>query len=455
MIQYLVVALAKFFSLFMLITPSFFLYVIAFSIFNGTIFFTLNITSYIAIFAAVFSFSTFLFTRKQIKTDRIFFLFVVLSFLIFCASLASEYFSTRYVLEGFFYAIFYLMILNVVDSPKIIDRLMIVLVFAATVQAIIGIVEYVSGIHFFEYIDIEAHGQGIAMDLSDIETGKLRANGSHGVNYFAALLASALPLAAGMAILFKKKVLPMIVFSACSILIMSGIILSSTRGAVLSIVGMFVFIIYKYRSRLSLAKLIIVFIPIILITGILFTYNPKYIAKYTTSVASYADRIKSMANIFNYSATYIDEDLTSKETAVAGRIFQYKAALELISSNPFLGLGPGNSPTFMAQYSPVPNFGEIHNMFLLLAFDSGIPSVIIYLIIIFLAWKNYSEAAKIFRARGNVRMESVAIILQCSLLSYLIIAQTQQLVFRLGLLLLYPLSSVIRQQLLDTVETTY
>ena len=92
-------------------------------------------------------------------------------------------------------------------------------------------------------------------------------------------------------------------------------------------------------------------------------------------------------------------------------------------------------------------------MLLLLTAECGFLALLIYITIIFFSWKNYLEAEKMSREKGDIEIELITIALQCGLLSYLIIGQTQPLGFPLGLMLLYSLSAAIKQNILLEGET--
>jgi hypothetical protein len=337
-------------------------------------------------------------------------------------------------MEICFYPLMSLAVLNLVNSRDKLRWIIIMFVFAATVQAIIGFTEY-----FFN-VDFLMHQQGLENVASRMQesvgsASTVRVSGTWGSNFFGTVMASMIPLTIVM-FYISKGTIKKIIFLSSFALMFFGVIVSFTRIAVLGLAGVVIFLIYKYRARISLVKIsIIILIIFALVIGILNHFNSVYLNLYV-------DRIKSIGNIFNYKAINLSNP--GNKVAEATRLVHYSEAIKMIRSNILTGIGPGNSQNYMLQHGAYPQLsGTIHNMFLLLIAEYGIIAFIIHLWIIYASWKNYLRVEKIARLQGDRELHLMVIGLQCSIISTLIAFQTQPEIIPKYLVILYSLSGAI------------
>ena len=110
------------------------------------------------------------------------------------------------------------------------------------------------------------------------------------------------------------------------------------------------------------------------------------------SESSFSLRVKN--HFIEYSNN--EELFNDKKSSFGTRINLYRNTLDLIKTNPILGVGPGNWKIQHGKYSLYRTLGEDgrklvqrpHNDFLWIASESGIISGIIYLLIFIIALKN-------------------------------------------------------------------
>ena len=110
------------------------------------------------------------------------------------------------------------------------------------------------------------------------------------------------------------------------------------------------------------------------------------------SESSFSLRVKN--HFIEYSNN--EELFNDKKSSFGTRINLYRNTLDLIKTNPILGVGPGNWKIQHGKYSLYGTLGEDgrklvqrpHNDFLWIASESGIISGIIYLLIFIIALKN-------------------------------------------------------------------
>lgn len=67
------------------------------------------------------------------------------------------------------------------------------------------------------------------------------------------------------------------------------------------------------------------------------------------------------------------------DAASKSRLEQYEIALEVISNYPVLGIGLGNMQNFATEVYSNPTLGEIHNLFLHIGSESGLPAMLLLL----------------------------------------------------------------------------
>ncbi len=196
---------------------------------------------------------------------------------------------------------------------------------------------------------------------------------------YAALLSLFLPYVVVAQSWYKRwsRTWWMVIFGAAIILI--GIQLSYTRTAYVALmlgVGAYVVI------RLRLVKIAVGLGLVVVLAGVIYlSHDNKYLdyaPNYETTISHYD---------FNslLEATYKMEDISTME-----RVYRWVAAVQMSKEELLTGFGPGNFQNFYQQYtvssfetyvSDNPERSGIHNYYLMMLTDQGIPGLIIFLIL--------------------------------------------------------------------------
>jgi len=77
-----------------------------------------------------------------------------------------------------------------------------------------------------------------------------------------------------------------------------------------------------------------------------------------------------------------------KDPSAANRILVWKGAIAMIKERPLVGFGYATFPYIIGLYAPEVSKYDAHNTYLILAAEMGIPSLVIFLIILFILIKN-------------------------------------------------------------------
>ncbi|MEQ9461985.1 MAG: O-antigen ligase family protein [Phycisphaeraceae bacterium] len=101
------------------------------------------------------------------------------------------------------------------------------------------------------------------------------------------------------------------------------------------------------------------------------------------------------------------------DSSAQSRFVTWSAAWAIAMDHPLLGTGIRNSPMLMQNYGTAMVERTVHNQYLQIAADSGIPALALYLAIAFIAFRNLGRTAK--RAEITSRDPSLDKRVQCEL----------------------------------------
>jgi putative inorganic carbon (HCO3(-)) transporter len=117
-------------------------------------------------------------------------------------------------------------------------------------------------------------------------------------------------------------------------------------------------------------------------------------------------------------STIVDTDMT--DTSAQERWALQKRAIEVMLNHPLLGVGIGQS--VLALHEIGKGRVDVHNVYLEVGVDLGVPGVIVYLFFLYYLWRSVREAKGTWRARGNPQLYHYSQGLEISLIGFLVAA---------------------------------
>ena len=106
--------------------------------------------------------------------------------------------------------------------------------------------------------------------------------------------------------------------------------------------------------------------------------------------------------------TWLIEQILHKNLTLTGRTHIWNVAMALIQANPWLGYGKSSLLKFAFTKYAIP----AHNQFLDIGITCGIPGLLVYLIILYCAFRNLSKCKESPSGR----------VMACALLAYLVMS---------------------------------
>jgi O-antigen ligase len=189
---------------------------------------------------------------------------------------------------------------------------------------------------------------------------------------------------------------------------LAAIYFSYTRGAWLAVVAM---LIYYFVLRWNLTKWLLAVAAIaVLGFSVYVTANNNYL-KYAPN---YDNTIYHEELAEHLSSTFEMEDMSTVE-----RFYRWIAAVKLSKQHPFVGVGPNN---FVSNYKPYTvtayetyisdneERSTVHNYFLLLLTEQGIPAVLLYLLLIIVV---LTSAQRMYTAGSDSGKQYIAAVTLC------------------------------------------
>lgn len=120
---------------------------------------------------------------------------------------------------------------------------------------------------------------------------------------------------------------------------------------------------------------------------------------------------------------YLVTRATIKDSSTKERLFYDKVGLEIIEDRPWLGTGWGTSVLHMQQYSSVAlqpwEIQPIHNYYLILAAEAGIPMALVFIFIFF--WYLISIFRMTWKKSGEVAGLTYVAMLSSTILSFFVL----------------------------------
>lgn len=228
-------------------------------------------------------------------------------------------------------------------------------------------------------------------------------------NRFAQVMAVVIPLAAGLAMTAKgrKKWL----FSAAALLIVGGMALAYSRGAIVA---------------LALAVPFALLFRFVRVQHLVLTLGLGFCV--LLALPHYAERVLSIGEVAVSSLGFGPVGLRNADGASRGRLTEMKSAGLVFADQPILGAGPGLAPLYYPEYAPVvggkvrPGTRRSHNLFLQLAAETGLVGLSAFFLVVGLAFLDLEGARRRLERSDRVLWSIV-----CGLELALIISLTTSL----------------------------
>jgi O-antigen ligase len=268
----------------------------------------------------------------------------------------------------------FVVIVNVVRTEARLNALLLVAVTTALVLSIIAINDYRLGLLTIEGYRAAGHGTGLFGNTNDM----------------ALHLVTMLPIS--VALFFRSRMLlGKVVHAACAAIMISGILLSFSRGAFLGMLVVFVFFAFRLvrRSKLGMVLLVITAATAIILLA----------------PSGYGTRLLSI----------FIPGLDPGGSADSRRGELIRSAYVALR-HPLLGVGMGNYQPLMSLKGLV-----THNSYTQVAAEMGMTALVIYLMFIVAPFRKLSAITReTFGTRKDSRFYYLALGLQASLLAFMV-----------------------------------
>ncbi|MEO1078999.1 MAG: O-antigen ligase family protein [Pseudomonadota bacterium] len=264
------------------------------------------------------------------------------------------------------------LVLNAVRSRADVQLAVGAIVAAGAVMGLIVIAQQLAGA-----TDSNLWGFGqLDAELGDSE-GRVqrRLAGPIGdTNRFAQILAVLLPLAAALAMTAQRHLFRGL-FWLATLLILGGVALTFSRGALLALFLALPFAVYLGMLR---ARQVLVFVAL---GAVLLSALPQYL-----------DRIESIGQAARSVLGLTPAGVMGADGATRGRLTEMQAAGLMFLDRPIVGVGLGMAPVHYAEYALVvggkvrPGERRSHNLFLQLAAETGLLGLAAFMAVLFAAF---------------------------------------------------------------------
>jgi uncharacterized membrane protein len=183
-------------------------------------------------------------------------------------------------------------------------------------------------------------------------------------NFFAAFMASMLPLI-GVQLLRSKKWIPRIVCFFSAAFTANAVVLCRSRGAFVGIAAGALAAIFMSPSEFRKKIIVLIILGII---GGLYVTDEQYLERLTTIVVS--------------------EDEERDESANS-RFLLWAAGVQMVSDKP-LGIGIGNWYQTIGKYIPEYEGKDSHNTYVKCFAELGVQGILVFMIFIFISYRQLS-----------------------------------------------------------------
>lgn len=322
--------------------------------------------------------------------------------------------STTFVKD----AVIALVIMNLLVNGASLRRVVWVLIAAGLFLSGATIYQYVTATYpvavaGFARADLELIAEGI--DNSFRHAGPM-----DDANHFGQILVMVMPLALERAI--SEQGWPRrAIAGAAFVCLLAAVLLTYSRGAVLSVLGMTGAFVFIYARQYLSVRNVSAFLCGLLAIGVLIA---------NIAPQSYLDRVNTMIALIPQDEFAGGGIVAANkvDVAVEGRLGEMKAAVAMFFDYPLRGVGYGNYELHYPQYelrlglAPRHQKRAAHSLVLEIAAEQGLIGLGAFGLIILFMFRCVYDAARDFAAAGNLDSSRIAQALGFALLGYMIAA---------------------------------
>lgn len=343
-----------------------------------------------------------MFGGESLRSDSVLLLMVAYIGPLLASALLSSYtadtfeFITKYIFEGL---VIYFLIINAVRTPKTLRRSVWAVVLAGGFLAGITVVQEVTKTYSNEYGGfaltkiVDAQGY---LDEADTETGQVdsegrsvsrpRASGPIGdPNFYGQILCVVLPMAA--VLLFSdcnrwSRILAL----TTTLLLVSAILLTFSRGAMIAVVLLAVLLILSGYLKIRYFLILSLFIATVI-----------YLKP------AYQTRLNTFSFVESHGMRQADYSVRERATILL-------ASVRVFLDHPIFGVGPGQSPKYIAGYGNADGYTKVrkdmeaHNTYLQQLDETGLVGFLFLAAIVAVTLRNLFKV----RARSRLRCPEYA-----------------------------------------------
>lgn len=248
--------------------------------------------------------------------------------------------------------LFYFLALWVVRDRRVLKTVVVLIMVTVTIVALMAIRDYL-------YVDDSS--------FDDARVGGIVEHS----NTLGAFFVYYMFLFLGFFLEYPKRTLNIWLLLVPFLLCFRGIMVTFSRGAYLAFAAGSLAACWFRQKLLFIAAVGV---------GVMLLVNPMLLPS--------GIRFRMGQTVQGNVADMAGEDLTQTlEASSAVRIRIWRGAAQIIKEHPMWGIGYGAFPTFIPRYVEEP-IGEMdaHNSYLLIAAEMGIPTLLVFLLVLFMAW---------------------------------------------------------------------
>jgi putative inorganic carbon (hco3(-)) transporter len=365
------------------------------------------------------------------RFDRVFGLMMLFLVVLLVSSFAAQDMQlaineiVQYVSEGL---LIYLLLINVVRSPRDLYRVMAAAVLACAVLAMMTIFQAATHQYQYQFGGLaqrieavqEVQRRTLAQEEPDDEPAPIapaeedgialvdRASGPIGdPNRFAQILLVVLPWSLYFARHARGPV-PRLAAAGTAALILTAVALTYSRGAFMTLaVLVFCLLVWKYirPSRLALAAVVLVVIVAATAPGVL----------------------ARVASIGGVGLLGKEDAKAEPDGAIRGRATEMLAAIAVFVDHPFLGVGPGQYVPFYSEryqlldelsFRHLPRPREAHNLYFSIGAETGAAGLVVFFLIFGTLFAGLRWARRFWLTRRRSHAD-LAVAFALSLVAYM------------------------------------